>query len=103
MIENLEGVNCWMQDKFFLSNGAPMQQMRYFEADYGTYHYMNQQFLAKAVTLSIFRIPGMVLPYSLSPSEAFLSGIAQNVSFSVSGKTPQLQAQQFKASLKEAR
>lgn len=100
IIENLETIRCWMQDKLFLSENTPMQQVRFFEAGQGTYHYMDQQFLAKAVTLSLFRLPGHALPFSIRPSDAFLKGVAKDVSFSVGGKASQFQAQQFKATLK---
>ncbi len=99
IIENLETIQCWMQDRLFTANGTPMQQMRFFEADYGTYQYMTQQFLAKEVSFSLFRIPGFNLSFPTNSSGAFLKGIAKDASFSVSGKTSQLQAQQFKATL----
>jgi hypothetical protein len=100
IIENLEHIKCWMQDKLYLAGESPMQQMRFFEADQGTYQYTTQQFLAQTVTLSLFRIPGHALPLRFDPSAAFLRGIAQDVSFSVSGKTTQFQAERFKATLK---
>ncbi len=103
IIENLEKMKCWMQDKLYLSSNAqPIQQMRYFEADHGTYQYTTQQFVAQAVALSLFRLPGHALPVKYDSKSAFLRGIAQDVSFSVSGKTPQFQAQNFKAILKQS-
>ena len=100
MIENLEGVRCWMQDKLYMTATGPMQQMRYFEAKTGTYQLTSQQFLAHAVHLSLFRLPGSVLPTLLNPKTAFLRGIADDVSFSVAGKSPQFQADRFRATLK---
>ena len=100
IIENLEHLKCWMQDKLYETGGAPMQQMRFFEADAGTYQYTTQQFLAQTVALSLFRVPGHNLPLRFDPAAAFLCGIAQDVSFSVSGKTTQFQAERFKATLK---
>ena len=99
IIENLQKIRCWMQDKIYEAPGTQtaMQQIRYFEADKGSYQYTTQQFLAQTVTLSLFRTPGVDLPLHTNLSGAFLKGIAKDVSFSVSGKTPQFQAQQFKA------
>jgi hypothetical protein len=99
--ENLEGVVCAMQDKLYASGQAPMQQMRYFEADHGVYRYTSQQLVAQDVSLSLFRIPGHELPPAIDPRLAFLKGIAQDVSFSIAGNTPQFQAKHFKASFKE--
>jgi hypothetical protein len=99
IIENLQQIQCWMQDKLYVQGSAPMQQMRFFEADQGTYQYSSQKFTANSVALSLFRIPGIQLPTAVDPRTAFLRGIAQDVSFSVAGKTTQFQAQHFKATL----
>ena len=100
IIENLQKMRCWMQDKLYLSSQTPMQQMRYFDADQGSYQFTTQNFVAHSVNLSLYRLPGFDLPQTYDASSAFLRGIAQDVSFSISGKTPQFQAQQFKAILK---
>ncbi len=99
IIENLQQIQCWMQDKLYAQGDVPMQQMRFFEADQGIYQYSSQRFAANTVTLSLFRIPGLQLPTTIDPRTAFLRGIAQDVSFSVAGKTTQFQAQKFKATL----
>jgi hypothetical protein len=102
VIENLEKIKCWMQDKLYFAdaNHQNMQQVRYFEADQGSYQFKLQQFDAKTVALSLFRLPGHHLSFAEDPKSAFLKGVAQDVSFSVAGKTPQFQAQHFKAFLK---
>lgn len=99
IIENLQHIKCWMQDKLYAQGNTVMQQMRFFEADQGIYQYSTQKFAASSVALSLFRIPGVQLPTSIDPSTAFLRGIAQDVSFSIAGKTSQFQAQRFKATL----
>jgi len=102
VIENLEKIKCWMQDKLYEgANAAKMQQIRFFEADQGTYQYTTQKFLAQTVELSLFRLADHILPQTLDPKTSFLKGIAKDVSFSVSGKLPHFQAQQFKAILKQ--
>ena len=78
-----------------------MQQMRFFEAEEGLYRYNLQQFLAQSVTLSLFHLPGHNLPTTVNTEKAFMKGLAQDVSFSVSGKTPQFQAKQFKATIRQ--
>jgi hypothetical protein len=99
IIENLQHIKCWMQDKLYTQGNVIMQQMRFFEADQGIYQYSSQRFAAKSVALSLFRIPGIQLPGPVDPSQAFLRGIAQDVSFSIAGRTTQFQAQRFKATL----
>ncbi len=103
VIENLEKIRCWMQDKVYLTEGnKPMQQLRFFEADQGTYRYNTSEFDAKTVMLSLFRKDGHELPLEMGSSikNAFMKGVAKDVSFSVSGKSPKFQAKQFQASLK---
>ncbi len=103
MIEKLEKIKCWMQDKLYTSpTGAPMQQMRYFEANEGLYLYATQQFEAQTVALSLFRLPGHALPMHFGSTSPFLKGLAKDVSFGLSGKTPQFKAQQFQAQLQNS-
>lgn len=99
ILENLQGIQGWIQERLYMNDQSPMQQMRFFEAGEGTYQYTTQEFLAKSVALSLFRLPGHTMPTSLDNKNAFLKGIAQDVSFSVSGKIPQFQAKQFQATL----
>ncbi len=99
ILENLNGIQGWIQERLYVNGQSPMQQMRFFEAGEGTYQYTTQEFLAKSVALSLFRLPGHTIPTSLDSQNAFLKGIAQDVSFSVSGKIPQFQAKHFQATL----
>lgn len=90
LIEKLEKMRCWMQDKIEQtpSQSTPVQQMRYLEAEEGIYRYTAQQFLAQSVALSLYRIEGRDLPTNLARHRPFLSGVAQDVSFAVTGKLP---------------
>lgn len=97
IIENLEKLKFWMQDKVYTN--PEMQQLRFLEADQGTYKMTSQEFLAETVTVSLFRLPGLILPEKIDPKSAFLKGISENILFSISGKMPQFEAQNFKASL----
>ena len=99
IIENLQQIKCWMQDKLYAQGNVAMQQMRFFEADQGIYQHSTQRFAANSVILSLFRVPGIQLPTAIDPSKAFLRGIAEDVSFSIAGKATQFQAQKFKATL----
>jgi hypothetical protein len=97
IVENLEKIHCWMQDKLYFTNEKrPMQQVRFFEADQGTYYYSSQKFAAQSVALSLSRLGGHDLK-DFDHQNAFVRGIAEDVTFCISGKNPQFQAQNFKA------
>jgi hypothetical protein len=101
LIEKLEKIKCWMQDKLYEPAAAgtgPMQQIRFLAAEEGLYRYTSQEFLAQTVALSLYRLNGHELPKELA-SKPFLKGIAEDVSFAVSGKSPQFKAKHFKAEL----
>ena len=102
IVETLQDIKCWMQDKL-LTNAADeqlSQQARLIEAESGIYKHTSQEFIANGVTLSLFRLPGHTLPEEpVQTSDAFLRGVAHDVSFLFSGKTPQFQAQQFEATV----
>ncbi len=101
LIEKLEKIKCWMQDKLYEPSAGvgPMQQMRFLVAQEGLYRYSSQEFLAQTVALSLFRLGGHELPKEIASSQPFLKGIAEDVSFAVSGKSPQFKAKHFKAEL----
>lgn len=99
IIETLQGIKCWMQDKLYLTgNEKPMQQVRYMEAETGIYHFTTQEFNANEVELALFRLPGNELPKQIVDQKlAYLQGVAKDISFQFSGKTPQFFAKQFHA------
>ncbi len=100
VVESLQGVKCWMQDKLSREGQGPMQQARLIEAETGLYRYTTQEFTANSVLLSLFKLPGHVLPLEpLESDEPFLSGIAKDISVIFSGKTPQFQAENFEATV----
>jgi len=101
LVEEMEGIKCWMQDRLYREDELPMQQIRYFEAEQGVYQYNQETFLADQVNLSIFRLPGHALVSFLDPHTPYLKGAAKHVSFSLSEKSPKFQADHFKAYLKE--
>ena len=102
VVENLQNLQCWMQDRLYVEPElGEMQQVRFLKAAQGTYRYSTQQFLAQTVALSLFRLPGHTLSTTSDPSLAFLKGIAKDVSFSVSGKNPHFQAEHFSATFKQ--
>jgi hypothetical protein len=101
LIEKLEKIKCWMQDKLYdpAAGAGPMQQIRFLAAEEGLYRYTSQEFLAQSVALSLYRLGGHDLPKEMVATKPFLKGIAEDVSFAVSGKSPQFKAKHFKAEL----
>ena len=101
LIEKLEKIKCWMQDKLYDPAGGvgAMQQVRFLAAEEGLYRYTAQEFLAQSVALSLYRMKGHELPKTTVGTKPFLQGIAQDVSFAVSGKNPQFKAKHFNAEL----
>jgi hypothetical protein len=103
VIEQLFHIRCLMQEKVYATSAqAFMQQVRFMEADEGIYRYQIQNFTANQVSLSLFRLPGFLLPADVSQSHPFLKGNAQDITFSISGSVPQFQAQNFKATLRQS-
>lgn len=101
LIEKLEKIKCWMQDKLYdpAAGSGPMQQIRFLAAEEGIYRYTAQEFLAQSVALSLYRLGGHELPKTTTGTKPFLQGIAEDVSFAVSGKSPQFKAKHFNAEL----
>ncbi len=95
LIEKLQSLTCWMQDKLYPTS----QQARLLVAQEGFYHYSSQEFIAQSVDLSLYNLEGNTLPEKSVSTKPFLKGIAEDVSFSVAGKTAQFRAKQFKAEL----
>lgn len=99
LYEKLENIDCWLQDKVYYDTKGQqlMQQIKHLQAKEGTYDYSSQAFLAGNAHLSLYRLSGnqLVIPKT-SP---FIQGIAEEVSFAVSGKNPEFQAKHFQALL----
>ena len=100
IVEHLEQMRCWMQDKIITSPSA-LQHTRYFTAREGIYNFLSQQLIADKATLSLYRMPGSSLPEigRMPAFDPFLSGEATKVAFSVAGSIPKFQASDFKASM----
>ncbi len=100
LVESLQGMRCWIQEKL-LEKG---QQLRYFEAGEGLYYYNRAELLASHAKLSLYKLATSSLPKEPLPlSDAYLRGVARNVSVSFGGKVPEFKASDFKAILKEDR
>jgi len=103
VVEHLNHVRCWMQDKLFPSteNKGPTQQIRYMKAKDATYLYHYNQFLTNGVLVSMYRADGHQLQTTFSQDNVFLRGSASEASFSISDNTPEFFAQNFRAQIHE--
>lgn len=100
VIEQLFHISCTMQEKIYPESGRIMQQIRILQAEEGTYLYKKQSFVADSVYLSLFRLPGDLLPKNTHSYTPFLKGKAKDITFSIHGNTPQFEARNFQATLK---
>lgn len=96
VIEELTGVRCWLQEK--IQPLEKTQQIRFLIAKEGIYLYKDQKFEAQNVKLSLYKMPGKILPFNLENYKPFLKGSAENILFSLENKGPCFTATQFKAS-----
>jgi hypothetical protein len=104
IVESFEGIRCWMQDKLVTDDKSfeLTQQARLIEASSAIYRHTSKEFSANDVHLSLFELPGHTLPNGLLPTnQAYLNGVARDVSFHFVGETPQLNASHFEAKVVE--
>ncbi len=89
VMERLFHIECLLQDKLFLdANGNPWQELRYFTAEEGVYLFPSYRFLCPKMEVSFYQAPSHLLPATLTNNKSFLTGVASDVSFDLSEKTP---------------
>lgn len=104
LMEQMIGMKCYLQEKVEVDDeGTLIQQIRYIESKEGNYQYSDHHFEAQSVFLALFRLPGDTLSTKLSLDEAFLKGVAKEVSLSFSEDRPNFHAQKFKAQIRPQR
>ncbi|WP_316356434.1 hypothetical protein [Candidatus Neptunichlamydia sp. REUL1] len=100
LIEQMIGMKCFFQERLEKEEGEPMQQIRYLQSGEGTYRYTDHFFDAHSVFLALYRMPGESLVTHLDADDAYLKGIAEEVSLSFSNGTPNFHAEKFKAQIR---
>lgn len=95
--ETLENLKCWAQDKLYYDN-IPMQTIRYFTADLGTFTFPDYLFTAKKVQMSFFHLSGSFLPKTI-PQNPYLEGVAKEVFFNLSNNHPEFSAFHLQAKI----
>ncbi len=102
IIESMYQIRGWIQEKLYQEGSTVSQQLRYFEAEHGTYQYIPQTFVTGNLSLSLYKLSGTGIPEVCRPADAFLRGVAEGASFTISGKTPVFEATKFQARLTKA-
>lgn len=97
LIEHLVDMKCYLQEKIEDNYDGTHQHIRYLESESGSYHYSSQLFDANSVFLALFRLQGSNLDTNLPAEDAYLQGIAQEVSLRFSDPSPDCHAKKFKA------
>lgn len=97
LIEELDQINCLMQERIYYNDGIPMQQVRLLEARSGEYQFAEKQLLSQGVSISIYKLSTHILPQKVDAISPIFSGDAENISLITSGKTPNFTAKGFVA------
>lgn len=97
LIEEMKEMRCYLQDRVEKRGEEWVQNMRYLEAEEGTYRYSDQLFDAHRLSLAFFELPGQEVRAPLKGEEAYLTGVAKEASFSFKEGVPHIEAGSFKA------
>ena len=100
LVEQMIGMKCYFQEKIEEDNGVLTQNIRYLQSAEGTYRYTDHHFDAHSVFLALYRLPGETLSTKLDSNDAYLKGIAEEVSLSFSNGSPNFHAEKFKAQIR---
>lgn len=97
--EEMQKIACLLQEKLYYKNHTPMQELRSFIADTGTYNFSKHEFLAETVFLDFYTSPGHELPELKNINPPFLKGLAKQVSFTFTSGGPSFHAEKFQAQM----
>ncbi len=100
LIEQMMGLKCYFQERIDDEEGERTQNIRYLQSEEGTYRYIDHHFNAQRVFLALFHLPGESLTTHLDTKDAYLKGIAKEVTLTFSGKAPDFHAEKFKAQVR---
>ncbi|QVL58077.1 MAG: hypothetical protein KFB93_03075 [Simkaniaceae bacterium] len=100
LVEQMIGMKCYFQEKIEDEDGKIVQNIRYLQSEEGTYRYTDHYFDAHSVFLALYRVPGETLSTHLNTNDAYLKGVAEEVSLSFSDGSPNFHAEKFKAQIR---
>ncbi|MBI5274616.1 MAG: hypothetical protein HY860_06150 [Chlamydiales bacterium] len=99
VIENMDHIRCWMQDKVFLS--PPHQKIRYFKSTHGMYFYKQHELHIQDVLLAMYEQNGIELVKEIQPSLLLFKGKAKEASFNITENKVDFFASHFEAVFEE--
>lgn len=99
VIEQLENVNCIMQEELYYEDQVPMQKVRYLQAERASYNYNTQLFVAEKANLWKYQLEGHEPPTQMPQTQALMRATAQSVEFTLKGEKLNFVAHQMKATL----
>lgn len=100
LVEQMIGMKCYFQEKIENEGGEVIQNIRHFQSEEGTYRYTDHYFDAHSVFLALYRLPGETLITNLDTKDAYLKGVAEEVTLSFSEGSPDFHAEKFKAQIR---
>ncbi|MCB1107079.1 MAG: hypothetical protein KDK76_03180 [Chlamydiia bacterium] len=100
LIEQMIEMKCYFQEKVEEEGGEEVQQIRYLQSGEGTYRYTDQHFNAQSVFLALYKVSGKTLSTQLNTQDAYIKGVAEEVSLSFSNGSPDFHAEKFKAQIR---
>ncbi|MCP5469058.1 MAG: hypothetical protein H7A36_00940 [Chlamydiales bacterium] len=100
VIEELEDVECLVQECLYYKEGAPMQTVRFLRAKEASYNYFAELFEATGVKMWTYELPGHEPPKSVGGLEPTLVGRAERVDLKLKGRAFDLNAHHFQGTMR---
>jgi len=97
LVEEMQGMRCYLQEMLPEEN---RQQIRLIKSSAGTYSYSTFHFDAHQVFLALFELPGNELQTHFNLDDAFLKGVAEEVTLKFAESSPNFNAKKFKAQIR---
>ena len=100
VIEELENVNCMLQERLFVKHGKKMQTLRLLKAKEASLNYNTQLFTSNNVSMWTYEIAGHAPPDTLEGHEPILEGRADQVELQLAGKSFAILAHHFEGQMR---
>lgn len=101
LVENIENMRCWYQEKKFMKDHIAQQRIHYYKAANGMYLYHGHELLSQDLFVAIYDCEGSDIKYEIQPLFLYFKGTAQDSVIQFVDKTPQFHATDFHAVIKE--
>lgn len=100
IVENMEDLKCYIQEKFIKKSTAePRQQILVLTSDKASYDYKKEKLITDKIKIARYDIPGVILTEDLENFKPILSGEAESAEFDLKGSHFNFKSNQFKAKI----